>query len=195
MISLENLLSKFKPHKNVEYEGRKFMTNVPAVGELAYLNIIYDAADDEIQRDIIDPLRLPTDLRDFYRTYNGAHLFSNLLRLYGFRPKSYLFDRDNRWRALPYDLIDTNAEFFKDWQSSGIILVGSYGYDRSEVYVERSTGLVHCSVADNLRRIRASWVSFETWLEEEIGRLSECFDENGNRLVEIEETLPTRGYM
>jgi len=192
MISLEELLSKFKPCNNVEYEGRKFMTLVPSVGDLAYLNIIYDAACADVQRDIIDPLKLPADVREFYRTYNGADLFAGLFSLYGFMPKKYLIYRDDWRKTLPYNILDLNERFFDNLAASNIVLFASYGFDRSGVFIERSTGLVHCSVADNLRRIRASWVSFETWLEEEIGRLSECFDENGNRLVEIEETLPTR---
>jgi hypothetical protein len=190
MVSLENQLSKFTPHNNFEFEGRLFMTNVAALGPEAYLHIIFKAANEEIQQMIIEPLGLPPDLRDFYRRYNGAHLFSDMFSLYGFRPVVYQLNRVDRRQTMPYDILDVNREYTDDLVASGIILIGSYGYDRSEVYVDKSTNSAHCAVGGDLGKTRATWPSFEMWLTEEIARLSNCFDEHGNRLVELEETLP-----
>lgn len=192
MISLEKQLSKFKPHENFEYEGSQHLTHVPSLGKYAYLNILHDAIDGEVQTRIIDRLRLPFELREFYRSYNGAHLFSDNMSIYGFFPAEYLYERQNWRKSYPYNIENINAEFMSDWISSDIIVIGSYGLDRSEVFVEKSTGLVHCSVGKNLNRLRASWPSFQAWVEQEIARLSECFDENGIMLVEQEETLPQR---
>ncbi len=193
MISLEGLLSKFKPYKNCDYEGAYFLTHVPTVGPLAYLHTIFEAADPEVQRKIIDRLSLPSELREFYRRYNGAHLFSDSLSLYGFFPKEYFYDRADLRKSWPYNIEDSNKEHFENWLSNSILLIGSYGIDRSRVFVEKASGHVDCSFGDNLNRTRASWPSFETWITEEIHRLSECFDEYGNRLVDLEETLPERG--
>jgi hypothetical protein len=192
MVSLEDLLQKFNPYKNLEYGGRHFMTHVPTLGTLAYLNIIFDPSDLDIQLDIIDPLVLPNEIRLFYKVYNGAHLFSDLLSIYGFLPKVYKLERDDRRKTLPYNIIDINKEYIDDLLTSEIFIFGSYGFDRSELFIERATGRIYCSVGDDINKFRATWPSFETWLVEEIGRLSDCFDKNGNRLVEFEETLPVQ---
>ncbi len=192
MISLENLLTKFRRYKNYEFEGALRMTHVPSRGSGAYLNTIFEAADDVVQREIIDPLKLPSQVRSFYRKYNGAHLFLDSLSVFGFFPKVYQLDRLRK--SYPYNIIAINREFFDDSSTSDIILVGSYGFDRSEVFVEKATGTVSCSVADDLSSIRATWPSFESWLEEEIARFCEFFDESGNQLVELEDTLPGRAW-
>jgi hypothetical protein len=166
------------------------MTHVPSRGSLAYLNTIFEAADADVQREIIDPLKLPSQVRSFYRKYNGAHLFLDSLSVYGFFPKVYQLDRLRK--TYPYNIFDTNRQFFSDLSMSEIIIVGSYGFDRSEVFVDKATGSVSCSVGDDLSSIRATWPSFESWLEEEIARFCEFFDESGNQLVELEDTLPGR---
>jgi hypothetical protein len=189
-LKLEDLLTKFKDINNFEFEGRKFMTNVKSVALKAYLHIIFSAANEDIQRNIIEPLNLPASLRDFYRHYNGAHLFIDTLSIYGFRPRNYLIDRSDWRKHLPYDFVDANAQHLDIVKSSAIVLVGSYGYDRSRVYVERASGKVFCCVEDNFKRIRASWASFEDWIQQEILRLSHCYDAEGNLLVSLELTLP-----
>ena len=191
MISLEKLLINFKPINNDEYEGAKMMTNLPFKSKFAYLNIIFSAVDTETQRDIIDPLCLPSQLREFYRIYNGVDLFFDNFNIYGFFPKVYLLERQNFRKRYPYNIIDINHEYFDDLINNELFIFGSYyGYDnRSEVFVEKESGRIWCSVGDNLRKTRASWPSFEIWLKEEIARLSECFDEYGHMLVDTEEDL------
>ena len=85
MINLEILLSKFKNHNDVVYNGTRFLTNVPSVAPFAYLNIIFPAADKEIQESKIDPLHLPEQLRGFYLDCNGAVLLSDTINIFGFR--------------------------------------------------------------------------------------------------------------
>ena len=192
MVILEDLLCKFRENNDLEFEGRLFKTHVPSVAPRAYLNIIYRAANADVQREIIDPMGLPANLRAFYRRYNGARLFFDLLSIYGFLPRHYLLEREDWRKILPHSLVDSNTEYSNSPTSSSILLVGSYGYDRSEIYVDRTTGRVTCTVGRGLSGSRAEWSSFENWLEEEIRRLSECFDEFGNQLVEDEDTLPGR---
>jgi len=192
VVDLRGLLRKFKQCNDYEHRGACHMTHVPSDGRLAYLNIIFEAADATVQRQTIDPLGLPSELTDFYRRYNGAHLLSDNLSLYGFFPSVYLYDRMDERMSYPYNIADTNARQLDDWLTSDVFIFGSYGYDRSEVYVEKSTGLITCSVGDDLSRSRATWPSFETWITEEIERMSGFFDEWGNRLVEPENMLPGR---
>ena len=190
MVDLESLLSKFKPHRNYRYKGAHRMAHVPSLGDMAYLNIIHDAADAEIQGSIIDPLCLPRQLRDFYRTYNGVDLFSDSLSVYGFFPVVFQYERADMDRSYPYNIMDLNERFLDNVMSSDVFFFGSYGYDRFPVFMDKSTGSVYYSSEDDPNRIRATWPDFETWIENEIRRLSECFDEYGNRIVELEETLP-----
>ncbi len=190
-LKIESYLEKFKNINDFEFEGRKFKTNVQSVAPKAYLSIIYDAADINIQKEIIDPLELPSQLRNFYRYYNGVSLFADLFSIYGFLPHHYLLSVIHDWRkSLPYHFVKINERFFKDIFNSEILFFGSYGYDRSELFIEKSTGKIYCCVEDNLNKIRASWPSFENWIEFEIKRLASYHDENGNIIVDLKDTLP-----
>ena len=105
-------------------------------------------------------------------------------------PLHYLIHRDDWRKSLPYNIIHQNQYFFDDPVSCPIWLIGSYGFDRSEVFVEKVTGLIYCSVGEDLRRQRKVWPSFERWLTEEVTRMCDFFDEHGNQLVEKEDMLP-----
>jgi hypothetical protein len=190
MISLEKLLGKFKSNKDFEFEGSIFKTHVPWVAPKAYLNIIYRAADEETQKDIINPMHLPVELREFFYRYNGARLLSSSLRIYGFRPKDFVFTRSG-WGALAtFDLIESNINHFGHLAMSPLLIFGSCGPDVSLIFIERVSEKVFCAEGDNLNKIRKSWKSFNHWLEEELTRLSDCFDKNGRQLVDDEEILP-----
>lgn len=143
-----------------------------------------------MQKEIIDSLHLPSELRGYYRKYNGADLFSDHLSIYGFRPQKYLYDRSDWRKSFPYNIFDANQRFFDDLMSHRIVLFGSYMHDRFRVFIERTTGHVYCSTGEDLDQIRATWPSFEVWITEEIARLSDGFDENGIMLIDIEDTLP-----
>lgn len=187
-VDLTHLLRKFRPNRDFEVDGARRMTHVPSLGIHAYLHTLFQAADAQVQQKFIDPLNLPEQVRAFYRTYNGADLFSDNFSLYGFFPENYLLDRLNKY--YPYNILDINHEYVDDPRASDIFVIGSYGFDRSRVYVEKATGVIFCGTGSDLTRIRAIWPTFETWIQQEIARLCECFDECGNRLVELEELLP-----
>lgn len=190
MIPLEQLLHKFRPHKNFECQDAYHITHVPSRGPGGYLHTIFKPANDEVQRKNIDPLNLPYQVREFYLLYNGAHMFSDSFSIYGFFPKAYSLDRMNRY--YPYNIENVNKEYFDNLLASDIIIIGSYGYDRSEVFVEKATGIINCAVGEDLSMLRSTWPSFEFWITEEIERISEFFDEYGNQLVKLEEMLPGR---
>jgi hypothetical protein len=93
-------------------------------------------------------------------------------------------------RSYPYNVLHSNAQCGNDPLKSEIFIFGSYGFDRSRLYVEKESGMVSCSVGDELSRLRRTWPSFDVWLKEEIVRMSDFFDEVGNQLVEHEDLLP-----
>ena len=189
-VNFDALLSKFENLGDFEHEGRVFRTNAKSIAPRAYLNIYYRAAVEEIQRRIIDPLDLPQDVREFYRIYNGATLFIGAINVYGFLPPGQLIERGDWRKRLPYNFIETNEQYFVSLASSEILCLGSYGYDLSRVGVSRDTGEVICVEGSNFNHVRAKWRSFESWLTNEIERISNYFDSVGNRLVDEERTLP-----
>lgn len=189
MIDLVKLLKKFNDINDFEFEGRLFKTNVPSVAPKAYLNILYKSADDTIQKQI-DSFMLPEQVRSFYNNFNGANLLSSSIDISGFLPENYLLVRTDFRQSLPYNIADSNLTYSIDLKNDNIIVIGSYGYDRSRVYVEKSTGKIFCSYENNLKEIRTSWDSFDEWLGIELSRLIKHFDENGNRIVDMKETLP-----
>ena len=108
VIVLEDMLRKFKPKNDLDFEGTHFRTNVPSVTPKAYLNILFDAADDDVQTEIIDPLGLSYEIRSFYRAYNGALLLSEAICIFGFLPIVHLIERRD-WRKLPpYNIMELN---------------------------------------------------------------------------------------
>jgi len=194
VIDLEYLLRKFKPNEDYELDGARHNTHTPWRGRLAYLNIIFRPADSEVQEQKIDPVGLPDQVRDFYHRYNGAHLFNGCFSIYGFFPFVHLYDRKNFRKSYPFNIERGNEQCGIAIKDSPIVLVGSYEGDRSGVVVDKKTGVVRCSVGEDLSAIRTVWPSFESWLEEEIERLSEYFDEYGNQLVDSVPVLPGRTY-
>ncbi len=189
-IDFDALLSKFEDIADFEYEGRVFRTNAQSIAPRAYLNIYYRAAVEEIQKTIIESLGLPQDVREFYRTHNGANLFVGAIHIYGFLPPGQLIERGDWRKRLPHNFIIINEEYFPDLILRNSLCLGSYGYDLSMVCVSRDTGEIICVEGSNFNRVRAKWGSFESWLTSEIVRLSNYFDSVGHRLVDIERTLP-----
>ena len=122
----------------------------------------------------------------------GAHWLAGAFSIYGFFPFVYLYDRKDFRRSYPYTIEEAHVRFNLDLRTRGIVLVGSYEWDRSVVFVDKSTGLVRCSVGDDLSELRAVWPCFDSWIEEEIERLSEYFDEFGNQLADSEAMVPGR---
>jgi hypothetical protein len=90
----------------------------------------------------------------------------------------------------PLSIAEANAEYRRDLQPRNLVVVGSYGYDRSLVCLHRSRETVTCHYGEDFTRVRQSWVSFEQWLKDEVTRLGLLFDENGKCLVSEQMLLP-----
>ena len=189
MLDLRGLLRQFRDLENVETPQAFFCTKVPAVGPQAYLNIIYKPAADEVRDEITTELRLPPCIETFLRVYNGARLFLDDLSIYGCLPQTHSLNRADPLAIPPFGIREANSEFRKQLAPDEI-LVGSYGYDRSLVYVNRWSRRVICGEGKNLRKSRGEWESFEAWLNAEVLRLATLFDASGNRTVGEEFSLP-----
>jgi hypothetical protein len=189
MSDLRSILGQCRDAGSVETRDAFFCTKVPRVGAQAYLNIIYKPPTAELRNEITTELRLPSRVEAFFRTYNGARLFLDELSIYGCLPQVYLLNRADPLAIPPFGIREANSEFREELAPDDL-LVGSYGYDRSLVYVKRSSGRVVCAEGKNLRKSRADWESLDAWLNGEIPRLAAQFDANGNRSVGEEFSLP-----
>jgi hypothetical protein len=88
----------------------------------------------------------------------------------------------------PFDIQQLNQE----WPAQNparMLAIGCYGFDGSNIYLDRNDGQITVFRRDADRPI-ASWPSAESWIESEIARLSILFDSNGRRLVEEHHTVP-----
>lgn len=71
-----------------------------------------------------------------------------------------------------------------------LLCIGSYGYDRSIVCIDRTTLEVSCFVGKDFTRTPKAWQSLDDWLVSEIQRVCRLHDELGNCLVDKKQFLP-----
>lgn len=186
------LLKKFRDIDNVETQLSYFKTKVPSIAPLAYLNVIYKPAPCAVIDSTASQLRLPSTLVAFYRKYNGARLFNDCFAIYGCLPERYLLNRGDPFALLPFGIREVNREFSTELKSSSLLCVGSYGYDRSVVCLDRESGEVRCFVEETFSRVRQKWPSLSRWITSEVQRLAGLFDQDGNFLGFEKDTLPGR---
>jgi hypothetical protein len=188
MLDVFTLLSKFRDVNNRESESAFFLTHVPSVAPLAYLNIIFKTAPHDVLADVGARLKIPVPILGFLERYNGIILFCNSLCVFGVHRKGQLLNRTDRFAALPYN-IENESLHFAPSDRRRFFKFGAYGYDGSGVCMNRDDH----SISVFRRREEAPyrvWPSLEDWLESEIQRLSKMFDETGIWLVDESETLP-----
>ena len=188
-MKLEPFLAKFHG-EDVETETTRYLTRVPALGEFAYLNLIFKPAPESLQRQVAEDLRMPDSLVAFYRSYNGVNLFNNSFAIYGMVKPGQLFDRENFYFSLPYNIIETNATLQDELGPRDLICFASYVYYGSKVCMRREDEKIICYVEDDFSRIRCQWDGFEHWLTSELVRLSALHDEQGHLLADETATLP-----
>lgn len=189
-LDLIGQLKKFQNVSDRETSDAFFLTHVPAVGSVAFLNIVYKAAPTRIREEIERELRLPPTMAEYYCAWNGARLFVGALAIYGCLPEGQLLDRTDPTKLLPFNIREVNQEFQRQLRDREVVCIGSYSYDRSIVCMDRRSQTVTCHVGKDFGRVRQEWASLDQWLTDELTRLSLLFDERGNRLVEKDRLLP-----
>jgi hypothetical protein len=75
MIDLLQMTMQFQSVNDRETERACFRTNLPWIGPLAYFNIIYKPAPNEILEYGKETLELPEPITQFLNRQNGAILF------------------------------------------------------------------------------------------------------------------------
>jgi hypothetical protein len=190
MLNLTDYLNNFKSTNNIETPTAIFMTNLPWISPEAYLNIMYKPASPLLCADIGESLRVPRSLNEFYKTYNGVCLFLDGLRIYGCVPEDNPLDRSNPFALPPFDIKTPNEEF--DWHmgKANLICIGSYGYDRSMVCMDRNDQSIICFKGTNFSEKRKTWANLDTWIKEELIRIGRMFSADGHSLVQRNLMIP-----
>lgn len=190
-INLTKLVERFSSSGDVETPSAYYLTGLQNPHGVAHLNIIFKAAPLPVREWVATRLDLCANLRAFYAMWNGARLFFDSLSLYGCLPRNQLFDRANPFGVLPFDIVEINSECLPGRAKDNLICIGSYSFDRSLVCIERLSGEIICFEGASFNKQRSAWKSLDSWLNEEIARLSLLFDYNGNQLAPDELTLPS----
>jgi hypothetical protein len=190
MLSLTEHLERFLSDRDLDTPNAVFIKNLPWIGPDAYLNVLYKPVASEVVAAVGEKLQFPDSLREFYKSYNGARLFFDSLRVYGCLAADTLLDRSAPLTLPPFDIAGAYEEFQRHTRNAGIICIGSYGYDRSMVCMDRNEQSVICFKGTDFAERRGTWTSLTTWLNDELNRLGWMFSTDGRRLVEEQLTLP-----
>jgi hypothetical protein len=192
------LNTNFKEILNELYKwkqgGERFLENgtillckVPHIAPEAWFHIIYQPLENskiyEIEKALA--ISLPGDLKEFLLTTNGINIFSDSLSIYGMRT-SYVREGDEA--IQPYDL-ELHHNEVKRCIPYNYLVIGSYDWDGSHIIYDLNTNEIHhCERYSSI--VLNSWANLETFLRDEIIRLTTFFDENGIEYDEDESTTP-----
>lgn len=190
MLNLIEYLNRFSSANNKETATALYMTNLTWISPRAYLNIIYKAAPPSLCDEVGDLLQFPSSLFEFYKAYNGANLYFDGLRIYGCVPEDQPIDRGNRFALPPFSITTPNEQFSLYTEKANLLCIGSYGYDRSMVCMNRNDQSIVCFKGTKFSEKRKIWSSLETWIKEELLRLSNMFSTDGHMLVAENLLIP-----
>ncbi len=165
---------------------------LPWVGDLAYLHVIYKPAEADIVKGASNQVEFPASLKDFYASCNGAFLFVRAIQIYGCVAPGTLPDRSDPLSLPPFDVVQMNRELDPS-KPRGQICIGSYGFDRSLVCLDKQSQKISCYRRENFDVRRRTWPTLDNWIEDEVQRLSLLFSPEGRRLVPEELCLPDSG--
>ena len=133
---------------------------------------------------------MPDWLIDFFHYQNGANLFGGAVYIYGVVPPGRLLNRSDPFSLPPFSIEQANsAGYHRRDSDPDRIWIGGYGFDGSQVCLDRRDGDIKL-LPRHSERVVASWGNFESWITDEISRLSLLFDRNGKRFVDDSMTLP-----
>ena len=192
-INLLHELSKFSIVNDRENKVAFFRTHVPSIGPLAYLNVIFKGAPNDVLLDSAQKLRMPRTLVELLRQQNGAFLFSGSLSIYGIHQPGQLLQRSDPLFDLPFNIEAEN----RNWPPHDrirFLAFGGYGFDGSRVCINRDDLRIYLFPRGENRLLSVashSWQDLDSWLNSEITRLTTLFDSDGKRLVDESQTVPS----
>jgi hypothetical protein len=165
-----------------------FYNFAPWIAPQAYLHIVFKPADKEVLKEIGNLLRLPQGWQDILHAQNGAILFSDAISIYGVRSSTALVNRSDVFELPPYSIVDGN----RSWPvkpTERFVVIGGYAYDGTRAVLDRHDGSV-LALPRKSEKVLGRWPNSDSWLSEELTRLSMLFDREGKIQVPREQTLP-----
>ncbi len=131
-------------------------------------------------------MSLPKDYSWFLRNVsNGLDLYNTTLCLYGKRTH---YDRA-RSEPQPFNIITPNTYERPRNATSDMVFIGSYYWDGSRLYIDKTDNSVHFCSSDDATS-KKKWDNFYSMLVEEIDRLKCLYGSNGERYNENVCSLP-----
>jgi hypothetical protein len=182
--------------KGYNYLGKKELSDgavligkAPHIAPQAWLHRIYAPLTidqiDELQKDC--KRVIPLDYKKFLFATNGLGVFNTTLSLYGKRT-NYIRNVENA-EGQPFNIITPNTvERIKNLGDNKLI-IGSYSYDGSKLYIDNVTNKVHLSDRYDATSLY-EWSNFDEMLDSEIKRLITLFDNDGKKVDKNRSTLP-----
>jgi hypothetical protein len=164
------------------------LQKTPHIGSDAYLHAFYDGLTDaeisELEKSI--GREIPSELKAFYKEYNGLDLFSGSISIFGLR-KNHARDVSATWQ--PYDLRTPNIDERPMDATSDMVFFGAYDWDGSYLFVRSDGTNIYRCERDSCKPIN-SWESVETFLSAETIRLNSLFDASGQQINPDQPTTP-----
>lgn len=182
--SFIEILEPLKKWENVEKivltNETELLCHVPLVAPEAWLHILYAglSSDQITEFEQRFPIPFPTKYKEFLLVANGINIFSDSLSIWGSRES---YQRAGEGAIQPYDLLSLNNERPKDCPNTWIFF-GSYSWDGTRVMFDLGEGTENNKVYRCARisiQVLQEWSSFDEWLDGEVERLGQIFDEKG----------------
>jgi hypothetical protein len=175
--------------KNLD-SGTILIGRAPHIAPEAWLHRIYNSLTyfqiEQLQSDCKH--QIPLSYQQFLLKSNGLAVFNTTLSLYGMRG-NYIRDIADGWQ--PFDLISPNTIERMSNATENMLIIGSYNYDGSKLYIDSITHKVHLCDRYNAASL-FEWKSFDVMLEQEVKRLITLFDKDGKRINKGFNPLPNR---
>jgi hypothetical protein len=164
------------------------LQKTPHIGSDAYLHAFYDGLTDaeisELEKSI--GREIPSELKAFYKEYNGLDLFSGSISIFGLR-KNHARDVSATWQ--PYDLRTPNIDERPMDATSDMVFFGAYDWDGSYLFVRSDGTNIYRCERDSCKPIN-SWESLEKFCSAETIRLNSLFDASGQQINPDQPTTP-----
>jgi len=168
--------------------GAHLYGHLPHVGPLAYLHIVFPPLDSVAIAELEGALKrpVPEPYRQLLMISNGLHLFSGALSLNGLRR-----DYSRRLTIVePFHLADANVLERPRAADPSWFIFGFYAADGSRAYMDPVHGRVCRGTRDLVQPRLNEWANLDVFLETEVRRLRDHFDEHGKRIDRSRSTSP-----
>lgn len=188
MLQLKKALEVQGWRQERESSAASFYNLAPWIAPQAYLHIVFKPADKAVLNEVGTLMNLPHSWQDTLAEQNGAILYSNAINIFGIRSPTALLNRRDVFEMPPFSIVDEN----RSWPVKPIeryVAIGSCPYDGTQAVLDRNNGSV-IAIPRKSEKAICRWPNPDTWIDEELKRLSMLFDREGKIRVAREQTLP-----